>query len=456
MIHKFKIGDTKLVLDVNSGAVHIIDDIVYDILDEERMKDTEEIIGELSCKYSHSEIIEAVEEVKQLQNEGLLYSPDMYRDLPVFRERKPVIKAMCLHVVHDCNMRCQYCFASQGTFKGQKSFMSEEVGKRAIDFLIENSGDRRNLEIDFFGGEPLMNFDVVKKIVEYGRAREKEANKHFRFTITTNGLLLNDETIDYINENMDNVILSIDGRKEVNDRMRHTAEGLGTYDRILSKYKKMLCLRKDKLYFVRGTFTKYNLDFTNDVLHLADLGFKNISMEPVVVDEQIDYGIGYEDLPKVFEEYEKLAEAYLDRKDKENEFTFFHFLIDLNQGPCVIKRLAGCGAGTEYLAITPEGDMYPCHQFVGDSDFKMGNVFENTLDRNIGLQFKEAHVYNKKDCQSCWAKFYCSGGCHANAYQFNKDIQKPYQIGCEMEKKRIECALAIQAKLLAKEGLEND
>jgi uncharacterized protein len=448
MIHKFIQEDTRIVLDVNSGAVHIIDEIVYDILDYYKEKKTEEIVEILGSSYSKENILEAIEEVKTLETEGLLFTKDSYKNHPAFVNRKPVVKALCLHVAHDCNLLCKYCFASQGDFDGQRSFMSEEVGKKALDFLIENSGSRRNLEVDFFGGEPLMNFDVVKRLVEYGRSIEKEAGKRFRFTMTTNGVLLNDENMKYINENMDNVVLSIDGRKEVNDYMRYTVNGKGTYDMIVPKFLKMAKMRNGKDYFVRGTFTRKNLDFSKDVLHLADLGFDSTSIEPVVTEDQYDYALKEEDLDTIFKEYELLAKEYVNRRKEGNGFSFFHFMLDLNQGPCVIKKLSGCGAGSEYLAITPEGDVYPCHQFVGNEDFLMGSVLEGNVDMSISKDFGQAHVYNKEKCNDCWAKFYCSGGCHANAYNFNKDIHKPYELGCEMEKKRIECSLAIQANLL--------
>ncbi|RKD28026.1 uncharacterized protein SAMN02745883_00432 [Caminicella sporogenes DSM 14501] len=447
MIHKFKIDDVCIVIDVNSGAVHVIDDIVYDVLDYYKLKSEEEIQNLLSNKYSVEDIKEAIREIKELEENELLYSKDSYINDTILKNRKPVIKALCLHVAHDCNIRCKYCFASQGDFKGDRSLMSEEIGKKALDFLIENSGNRRNLEVDFFGGEPLMNFEVVKKLVEYGRKREKEANKRFRFTITTNGVLLDDDIIDYINENMYNVVLSIDGRKEVNDKMRCTINGGGTYDIIIPKFKKLVEKRKDKSYFVRGTFTKYNIDFAKDVLHLADLGFKHTSVEPVVAEPGVGYELTEDDLPEIFSQYENLAREIIKREKEGKGFNFFHFMIDLNQGPCVIKRLVGCGAGSEYLAITPEGDIYPCHQFVGNEEFKMGNVNEGIVNKEIGKKFNNAHVYNKEKCSECWAKFYCSGGCHANAYNFNNDIHIPYDLGCEMEKKRIECSLYIKAKL---------
>lgn len=454
MIHKFKMDDVNIVLDVNSGAVHIVDDIVYSILDYYPQKNEEEIKTLLKDQYSSEEIKSVLAELNDLRKQDLLFSEDTYISNSAFTTRKPVVKALCLHIAHDCNIRCRYCFASQGDFKGTRSLMSEEIGKKALDFLIENSGNRRNLEVDFFGGEPLLNFEVVKKLVDYGRKREKEANKNFRFTITTNGVLLNDEIIKYINENMENIVLSIDGRKEINDKMRYTVNGEGTYDIILPKFKNMVETRGDKSYYVRGTFTKYNIDFAKDVLHLADQGFKNTSVEPVVAEPGKDYEFTYEDLPEIFHQYENLARELIKREKEGNGFNFFHFMVDLNQGPCVIKRLTGCGAGSEYLAITPEGDIYPCHQFVGNEKFKMGSVVNGLNKERLNIDFANAHVYNKEKCRDCWAKFYCSGGCHANAYNFNNDINRPYDLGCEMEKKRIECSLYIQAKLRMTEKTE--
>ncbi len=452
MIHKFNQVNKNIVIDVNSGAVHVVDPLVYRILDYYSIKSDLEIIGLLQEEYTVEDIQEALEEINTLKNEGLLFSEERYLEHESFKNKQPVVKALCLHISHDCNIRCKYCFASQGDFKGQRTLMDLEVGKKAIDFLLENSGKRRNLEVDFFGGEPLMNFDVVKDIVKYGRGREKEFNKEIRFTMTTNGVLLNDENMKFINEEMYNVVLSIDGREDINDHMRYTINGQGTYEVIVPKLLKMAELRGHKNYYVRGTFTKFNLDFSNDVLHLVDLGFKNVSVEPVVAAPQHDYAIGEEDLPTVFKHYEILAEEYVKRTKEGNPFLFFHFMIDLNQGPCIIKRIVGCGAGAEYLAVTPEGELYPCHQFVGNTDFMIGNVMDKSFKKELYYTFAEAHVYNKEKCNECWAKFYCSGGCHANAYHFNKDINVPYNIGCEMEKKRIESALMIQAKL-AEEGV---
>lgn len=445
-IHKFYLNDRYVVLDVYSGAVHVVDGIVYDILDYYKDNSLEEIIEKLSGKYEISQIKEAYDEISTLEREGLLYSEEVdTRNISYNSDN--VIKAMCLHVAHDCNLRCKYCFASQGDFKGERSLMSLEVGKRALEFLCENSGRRRNLEVDFFGGEPLMNFDLVKELVNYGREIEKKYNKHFRFTITTNGVLLDDEKIDYINENMDNVVLSLDGRKDVNDNMRKTVTGKGSYDVIIPKFKELVKRRGDKDYYIRGTFTSYNLDFSEDALHFYNEGFKKISIEPVVTSPENDYALKDEHVDEILREYEKFSKEYIDIKKKDKDFLFFHFMIDLNQGPCLAKRSIGCGAGSEYVAVTPEGELYPCHQFVGNEDFKLGDVFSGVLNTKKREEFKKANVFAKEECKSCWAKFYCSGGCHANAYNTNGDILKPYRIGCEMEKKRIECAISILANL---------
>jgi len=447
MIHKFKQGDLYFVLDVNSGAVHVIDEIVYDALDHYPKNNAVTVIRLLKDKYPENAIKETLEEIDYLIENEMLFTDDAYVNSVEFNNRAPVVKALCLHVAHDCNIRCAYCFASQGDFKGDRSLMSYEVGKKALDLLVANSGNRRNLEVDFFGGEPLMNFEVVKQLVAYGRSIEAEHNKNFRFTLTTNGVLLNDEIIDYVNEHMSNVVLSIDGRKEVNDKMRYTISGGGTYDIIVEKFKRLVEKRAGKSYYVRGTFTKHNLDFAKDVIHLADLGFKSTSVEPVVAKPTDSYAITEEDIAYLNKQYEELAQEMVDRHNTENAFSFFHFALDMGQGPCVVKRLSGCGAGSEYLAITPEGDIYPCHQFVGDEHFKMGNVLAGILDFGLTNQFKNAHVYNKEKCRTCWAKFYCSGGCHANAYNFNHDIFIPYDLGCELEKKRIESSIYIYGKM---------
>lgn len=446
MIHKYSMNGLFIVLDVNSGAVHVVDEIVYDILDFYKELPLDEIILKLKDRYSADAVREAYGEIKELENEKLIYTEDVYKEvIPLIERRDPVVKALCLHIAHDCNLKCKYCFAEEGEYHGKRELMSLEVGKKAIDFLIKASGKRKNLEVDFFGGEPLMNFDVVKGIVEYARSIEKENNKNFRFTITTNGILLNDDIMKYINENMHNVVLSIDGRKEVNDRMRPRAGGQGSYDNIVPKFQKLAESRNQTDYYVRGTFTRHNLDFEKDVLHLADLGFKQISVEPVVADPSEDYAIQEEDLPVIFEEYEKLAKEIIKRRKEGKWFNFFHFMIDLTGGPCVTKRLVGCGSGTEYLAVTPTGDLYPCHQFVGQEQFKMGTVDTGVVNTDIRKDFEQCNVYNKPVCQNCWAKFYCSGGCVANSYNSHGDLITPYEIGCEMQKKRIECAIMIKA-----------
>lgn len=447
MIHKFSLYGTNIVADVNSGAVHVLDDLSYELLNYYKELDKEVIIEKLAHKYERGKLEEALEEISGLEKAGLLYSEDIYEEYMPLWERKSVVKAMCLHISHDCNLRCRYCFAGTGSFGGQRTNMSPEVGKKAIDFLIERSGNRRNLEIDFFGGEPLLNFGAVKEIVEYARSKEKEYNKRFRFTLTTNALLLNEEHKKYINENMHNVVLSIDGRKDTNDRMRFRVDGKGIYNDILPRIMDLAESRNQDNYYVRGTFTRENLDFSEDVLHLAGLGFKQVSVEPVVAAQDSGYDIREEDLEILYSEYEKLAKEYVKRIKEGNGFNFFHFMIDLSQGPCVAKRLSGCGSGHEYVAVTPDGDIYPCHQFVGMDEFKMGNVEEVGLNAGIQETFKKSNVYTKAECKKCWARFYCSGGCAANAIQFNKDINIPYKIGCELERKRVECAIWAQAQL---------
>lgn len=446
MIHKFSMYGTNIVIDVNSGAVHIFDDVAYDVLDLYKKCPDYQIADKLSSKYKEREVLEAVEEIRGLEESGQLYSEDEYKEYLPLWDRKSVVKALCIHISHDCNLRCRYCFAATGNFGGNRTMMSPETGKKAIDFLVKESGSRRNLEIDFFGGEPLMNFGTVKEIVDYAVGIQDKYNKNFRFTITTNALLLDEEIKNYINENMQNVVLSIDGRESTNDRMRFRIDGKGTYKAILDKIKDMAESRNQDNYYVRGTFTRENLDFSKDVLHLADEGFKQISVEPVVAAKDSGYDIREEDLAVLFEEYEKLAHEYVEREKKGEGFNFFHFMLDLGQGPCIAKRLSGCGSGHEYLSVTPEGDIYPCHQFVGNEVFKMGNVEDGAVDGSIQQKFKDSNVYQKDDCKSCWAKFYCSGGCAANAFQFNNDINIPYKIGCELEKKRVECALWIKTQ----------
>ncbi|MBW4828581.1 MAG: thioether cross-link-forming SCIFF peptide maturase [Clostridiaceae bacterium] len=445
-IHKFRLNNKYIVLDINSGAVHLVDEVAYDVLDYYGDKDLKEIISELSKKYSKNEIMEAYSEITDIKEDGLLFSENINMNSFSYNSEN-IVKALCLHVAHDCNLRCKYCFASQGDFKGERLLMPLEVGKKALEFIVNSSGNRKNLEVDFFGGEPLMNFEVVKELVAYGRELEKSHNKRFRFTITTNGVLLDEDKMAFINENMDNVVLSLDGRKKVNDNMRTTVDGKGSYDIIVPKFIEMADKRGDKDYFVRGTFTSNNLDFTRDALEFYNLGFKKISIEPVVTDPKEEYAIKEEHLDIILNEYEEFSKKYIKIKKMDKGFTFFHFMIDLDQGPCLIKRATGCGAGSEYMAVTPEGDLYPCHQFVGNDDFKLGDVFNGVINSNIIKKFKQSNVFSKEECKTCWARFYCSGGCHANAYNTNKDITKPYKIGCEMEKKRIECAISILANL---------
>ncbi|MBN2260822.1 MAG: thioether cross-link-forming SCIFF peptide maturase [Clostridiales bacterium] len=452
MIHKFNQGGLYIVLDVNSGAIHVIDEMVYDILDYYPNVNPQEVTSKLKDKYLEQNILEAIEDVDSLIAEGFLFSPDKYENNIHFKSRKPVLKSMCLHVAHDCNLRCGYCFASQGDFQGTRSLMSAEVGKKALLYLAQNSENRYNLEVDFFGGEPLMNFEVVKEVAEYGKNIEKLYNKNFRYTITTNGMLLTDEITDYINEHMDNVVMSLDGTKETNDKMRPRVGGGGSYDIIVPKFQNLVSKRGDKDYFIRGTFTKLNLDFAKDIKHFAELGFKSTSMEPVVSEPGLPYTIDESDLPIINKQYDDLAEEMLSRHGSKEDFGFFHFNIDLEQGPCIIKRLSGCGAGSEYIAVTPEGDIYPCHQFVGQEEMKMGSILDKSWDNEMSTMFKNAHVYNKPSCKSCWARFYCSGGCHANAYNFNGDINVPYEIGCKLEKKRLETSIYMQAKIMLMEG----
>lgn len=445
-IHKYYLNNRYIVLDVNSGSVHVMDKIVYDILDYYKEESLDDILSRFSSTYGSKAVSDVYQEISKLEEDGLLFSEE--RQLGnISYNRDNVIKAMCLHVAHDCNLTCKYCFASQGDFKGERSLMSLEVGKKALEFLAKSSGNRKNLEVDFFGGEPLMNFQVVKDLVSYGRELEKEYNKNFRFTITTNGVLLDDDKIDFINENMDNVVLSLDGRKKVNDYMRKTINEQGSYDVILPKFKNMVEKRGDKDYYIRGTFTNKNLDFSKDALHFYDEGFKKVSVEPVVTSEEMDYALREEHLDRVLKEYEEFSRQYIRIKKRDKDFHFFHFMIDLDQGPCIIKRVTGCGAGSEYLAVTPEGDLYPCHQFVGEEEFKMGDVFHGIENTALRDRFKNANIFNKEDCRNCWAKYYCSGGCHANAYYAHRDFMKPYGLGCEMEKKRIECAISILANL---------
>ena len=474
MVHRYKNNGFNIVLDVNSGMVHVTDEMTYDMIGllaeaEEKNETAEEesIItammelyrspekatvyreqseGTLSDENAESEMRDLYAELQEMIKEEKLFSKDLYEPyIDQFSKRETVVKALCLHIAHDCNLACRYCFAEEGEYHGRRALMTEEVGKRALEFLVENSGSRKNLEVDFFGGEPLMNFDVVKELVRYGRELETRHDKKFRFTLTTNGILLNDEVMEFANREMNNVVLSIDGRKEVNDRMRPFRNGAGSYDNIVPKFKKFAESRNQTNYYVRGTFTHNNLDFSEDVKHLAELGFEQISVEPVVASDTDSYAIREEDLDTILNEYDNLAKYILKRRKEGKWFIFFHFMIDLSGGPCVAKRLSGCGSGTEYLAVTPWGDLYPCHQFVGEEGFKMGTVFEGVTNTALRDEFKKLNVYAKEKCRDCFARFYCSGGCAANSYKFHGRIDDAYDIGCTMQRKRVECALMIKA-----------
>lgn len=472
MIHQYQNNGYNIVLDVNSGSVHVVDDLVYGLLPVverllaegvtekaalmERIGQEKETVAESTGQgkkpASGEQLAEAVEEILELKDAGMLFTEDIYEKyIADFGERETVVKALCLHIAHDCNLACKYCFAEEGEYHGRRALMSFEVGKKALDFLVANSGNRVNLEVDFFGGEPLMNWDVVKRLVEYGRSIEKEHRKKFRFTLTTNGVLLNDDILEFVNREMGNIVLSIDGRKEVNDRMRPHRGGQGSYEEIVPKFQKAAESRGQMNYYVRGTYTRYNPDFAEDVKHLADLGFEQISVEPVVAGPEDDYALREEDVPALLAEYDKLALEYLKRRKEGKAFNFFHFMIDLEGGPCVAKRLSGCGSGNEYLAVTPWGDFYPCHQFVGNEEFLMGNVDEGITRPDIRDNFKSCNVYTKEKCRDCFAKFYCSGGCAANSYQFHGNIHDVYDLGCQLQRKRIECAIMIKAALADRE-----
>ena len=450
LIHKYIKDNEYYVIDVNSGSIHVVDEIVYDLLDNNSLKGREELKAIFKEKYDDKDIEEAYSEIQGLIQDELLYSKDLYEDIAMnISNTESYIKALCLNVIHDCNLRCKYCFADEGEYHGARSVMSAKVGMKAIDFVIEKSGPRRNIEVDLFGGEPLMVFDTIKEIVDYAKVQEKIYNKSIRFTMTTNATLLNDEIMEYMDKNMGNIVLSIDGRKSVNDKVRVRADGSGSYDKILPKIKQMVDMRdKSKAYYVRGTFTRENTDFFEDIKHMADLGFKEISIEPVVLPTEHELSLREEDLPIIFEQYDKLYSDMLQRYEDGNEFKFYHFNIDLKGGPCVYKRISGCGAGHEYIAVTPDGEIYPCHQFVGNKDFLMGDIYKGMNSEKLENEFKEAHIYNKPTCRDCWAKFYCSGGCQANNFNFNGDMHIPYEIGCKMQMKRIECAIALKAKTM--------
>lgn len=450
LIHKYSLNGYHIVLDVHSGAVHMVDDVTYALLDvvtPPLSKDCpSEAYTRLAGCFEKNAITGSYQELYELYEAGVLFSADDYEQFRNMMTGSP-IKAMCLHIAHDCNLRCAYCFASTGDFGGGRKLMPAQTGTMAIDFLIAHSGTRKNLEVDLFGGEPLMNFPAIQEIVAYARSREQETGKHFRFTVTTNGMLLSDDKIAYFNKEMDNIVLSIDGRKEIHDRMRPRVDGRGSFDAIVPKYQKLVKARGQDQYYVRGTFTRQNLDFTEDVLELKRLGFEQISVEPVVSDEADDYAITQAELPRVFEEYERLARTLLQLRKDRDGVNFFHFMIDLEQGPCAIKRLRGCGCGNEYVAVTPDGDIYPCHQFVGMEEWRMGSVLDGTLNAVMKDRFAHANIYGKEECSRCWAKFYCSGGCNANNMQYCGDILKPHKISCELEKKRLECAIMMKAAL---------
>lgn len=449
MIHQFKLNGYNIVLDVFSGSVHVVDDVAYDIIAMYKNSNKSKITKEILEKYPNlkkRDIDECLSDIKELEDKGKLFSEDVYADLAFdFKKKNTYIKALCLHIAHTCNLNCEYCFASQGKYHGERALMSLEVGKRAIDFLIENSGKRHNLEVDFFGGEPLMNFDVVKGIVKYARSIEKEHNKNFRFTLTTNGVLLDDDVIDFANKECHNVVLSLDGRKEVHDRLRKTSNGKGSYDTIVPKFKHFVERRGNKGYYVRGTFTHNNTDFTNDIFHMADLGFTELSMEPVVCSPDDSYALTYDDLPIIYEQYEILAKEMLKREKEGKPITFYHYMIDLTGGPCIYKRISGCGSGSEYFAVTPWGDLYPCHQFVGDENYLMGDIWKGVTNEVKQNEFKRCNAYARPECKDCWAKLYCSGGCAANAYHATGSINGVYEYGCKLFKKRIECAIMMQA-----------
>ncbi|MEQ3217245.1 thioether cross-link-forming SCIFF peptide maturase [Hominifimenecus microfluidus] len=451
MIHQYKLNGYNIVLDVYSGSVHVVDEVAYDIIGMYENSEPDEIVTAMMAKYgdredvNEAEIQECIDDVTALKEAGKLFTQDTYAGMAFdFKKKSNDIKALCLHVAHTCNLNCSYCFASQGKYHGDRALMSFEVGKQALDFLMAHSGKRRNLEVDFFGGEPLMNWDVVKQLVAYARSIEKEAGKNFRFTLTTNGVLVDDEVIEFANKEMHNVVMSIDGRKEVHDRFRVNYAGQGSYDTIIPKFQKFAKARGERDYYVRGTYTHHNTDFTKDILHMADLGFTQLSMEPVVCAPDDPCALTEEDLPVLFEQYEELAKEMIRREKDGKPITFYHYMIDLNHGPCIYKRIAGCGSGTEYLAVTPWGDLYPCHQFVGDEKYLMGNVWDGVTNTEMRDEFKCCNVYARKDCDDCWARLYCSGGCAANAYHATGSIQGTYEYGCKLFRKRMECAIMMQ------------
>ncbi|MDO4472123.1 MAG: thioether cross-link-forming SCIFF peptide maturase [Bacillota bacterium] len=452
MVHQYKLNGYNIVLDTCSGSIHAVDEVAYDMIEMLPDCSEDEIIAEILNKYSDREDVTrdelklCLEDIRELVQTGKLYSEDTFADsASVFKERsRNIIKALCLHVSHTCNLNCSYCFASQGKYHGEQALMSYETGKRALDFLMENSGDRTNLEVDFFGGEPLMNWDVVKQLVAYAREQEKLHNKNFRFTLTTNGMLIDDDVIEFANREMSNVVLSLDGRKEIHDLTRVDYQGNGSYDTILPKFRKLVDSRKGKSYYMRGTFTHANPDFTKDVFHMADLGFDQLSMEPVVCAPEDPAALTAEDIEIVKKQYEILAEEMIKRHREGHPFTFYHYMIDLTNGPCIYKRISGCGSGTEYMAVTPQGDLYPCHQFVGEEEYRLGDIWNGVTNNSLREEFRSCNAYSRKDCEDCWARLYCSGGCAANAYHASGSIKGIYEPGCELFRKRMECAIMIK------------
>ena len=451
MVHQYKLNGYDIVLDTASGSVHLVDDVAYDIIEMYKSRSADEICAEICAKYpdvTRSDVLECLDDVAELERAHKLFTPDDYEQLAAdYKGSSHVIKALCLHVAHTCNLNCSYCFASQGKYHGERAIMSFEVGKRALDFLVENSGDRRNLEVDFFGGEPLMNWQVVKDLVAYARSIEKDAGKNFRFTLTTNGVLLDDEVTEFCNREMHNVVLSLDGRKEVNDRFRVDVAGNGSYERIVPNFQRFVAKRGDKSYYMRGTYTHYNTDFTNDLFHMADLGFTELSMEPVVCAPGDPCALTEEDFPVLCEQYEILAKDMLRRWREGKPITFYHYMVDLKHGPCIYKRVTGCGSGTEYMAVTPWGELFPCHQFVGDPKYSLGNIWDGVTNTAVQDEFRACNAYSRPDCKDCWARLYCSGGCAANSYHATGSIGGVYEYGCRLFKKRMECAIMLQAAM---------
>ena len=450
MVHQYKLGGYNIVLDVFSGAVHAVDDVAYDAIALYETTPPDEICERLAAGYAkkgvtRADVREVLDDIETLKDAGKLFTKDVYADRAFdLKNRSTVIKALCLHVAHTCNLNCAYCFAAQGRYHGERALMSLETGKRALDFLVEHSGTRKNLEVDFFGGEPLMNFEVVKQLVAYARSIEAEKSKNFRFTLTTNGVLLDDEVTEFANRECHNVVLSLDGRKDVHDRLRKTVGGQGSYDLIVPKFQKFVQQRGNRGYYVRGTFTKYNLDFTNDIFHMADLGFTELSMEPVVSAPDDPYALSEADLPALYSQYELLAKEMLRRRKAGRPFTFYHYMIDLTGGPCIYKRISGCGSGTEYMAVTPWGDLYPCHQFVGDEKYRLGDIWNGVTNEAVQREFKLCNAYARPECRDCWAKLYCSGGCAANAYHATGSVTGVYELGCKLFRKRMECAILLK------------